>query len=483
MAVTTSTVPSGTSSGTPPTRRSRSPWAVFAITSIGTIITTLDLSIVNVAFYDIGKDFSNARAATLSWVVTAYNIGFGSLLIIGGRTADRLGRKRIFLIGTAGFVASSILCGVAPNVQLLIAGRAMQGLAAAFLTPSTLGLLLPAFPPEKRTQIVSMWGGMGALGIAAGPTVGALLIDHLGWRAAFYVNVPVCSIALIGGWFILTETPRQVSAHRPDLLGALMITVSLASLALAISEGDRWGWGSVTTIAIFALALGLIPAFVQRCRRHREPIVNLALFGYRTFSLASASLLLFNVGFSAAILMNILFLRNIWHYSVLAAGLTTCWASITVAFTAGPAGRLANRIGFRPVLLLGATLYAAGTILLMVRVGTTPNRWAFVPSMFIMGVGIGCTFPVLGAASVSELPPLSYATGSAINTTARQVGGVVGVATLVAVLGDGKPVLSDFHHGWVLVLIAIAGSTLFSSRISVKPVARAAVAPAMADGH
>ena len=467
-----STAPPNASPPSP--RTSRSPWAVFAITSIGTIITTLDLSIVNVAFYDIGKDFSNARAATLSWVVTAYNIGFGALLIIGGRTADRLGRKRIFVMGTAGFVAASVLCGIAPNVQLLIAGRALQGIAAAFLTPSTLGLLLPAFPPEKRTQIVSLWGGMGALGVAAGPTVGALLIEHFGWRAAFYVNVPVCSIALIGGWFILTETPRQVSAHRPDFIGAAMITVSLASLALAISEGNRWGWGSVTTIAIFTLAAALIPAFIQRCRRHREPIVDLALFGYRTFSLASASLLLFNVGFSAAILMNILFLRNIWHYSVLAAGLTTCWASIMVALTAGQAGRLANRIGFRPVLLLGATLYSVGTILLMIRVGTTPDRWKFVPSMFIMGVGIGCTFPVLGAASVSELPPLSYATGSAINTTARQVGGVIGVATLVAVIGDGAPVLSDFHHGWVLVLLAIVTSTLFSSRIKVKPAARTA---------
>ena len=262
MAVTTpSAAPPNASPPSP--RPSRSPWAVFAITSIGTIITTLDLSIVNVAFYDIGKDFSNARAATLSWVVTAYNIGFGALLIIGGRTADRLGRKRIFLMGTAGFVAASVLCGIAPNVQLLIAGRALQGIAAAFLTPSTLGLLLPAFPPEKRTQIVSLWGGMGALGVAAGPTVGALLIEHFGWRAAFYVNVPVCSVALIGGWFILTETPRQVSAHRPDFLGAAMITVSLASLALAISEGDRWGWGSVTTIAIFALAAALIPAFTS----------------------------------------------------------------------------------------------------------------------------------------------------------------------------------------------------------------------------
>ena len=401
---------------------------MLAISSIDTIITTLDLSIVNVAFYDIGKDFSNARAATLSWVVTADNSGFGSLLIIGGRTADRLGRKRIFLIGTAGFVAASILCGVAPKVQLLITGRAMQGLAAAFLTPSTLGLLLPAFPPAKRTQIVSMWGGMGALGVAAGPTVGALLIDHLGWRAAFYVNVPVCSIALIGGWFIPTETPRQVSAHRPDLLGALMITVSLASRAPAISEGDRWGWGSVTSIAIFSLALGLIPAFIQRCRRHREPIVDLVLFGY-------------------------------FHRRTGGATCQPHWV---------PAGVVARSHAVR-----GRHDPAH------IRVGTTPNRWVFVPSMFITGLGIGCTFPVLGAASVSELPPLSYATGSSINTTARQVGGVVGVATLVAVLGNGKPVLSDFRHEWVLVLIAIAGATLFSSRISVK-LTRTAIA---ADAH
>ncbi len=442
----------------------RSPWAVFAITSIGTIITTLDLSIVNVAFFDIGRDFPNARAATLSWVVTAYNIGFGALLIIGGRTADRLGRKRIFLIGTTGFVGASMLCGIAPNVQTLIAGRALQGLAAAFLTPATLGLLLPAFPAERRTQIVALWGGMGALGVAAGPTLGALLIDQFGWRSAFYVNVPVCAIALVGGWFVLSESPRQVSTHRPDLLGASMITVALASLALAISEGARWGWLSLPTISMFIVAVALVPAFVTRCRRHREPIIDLALFAYRTFSLASTSLLLFNVGFSAAILVNILFLRNIWHYSVLAAGLTTCWASITVAITAGQAGRLAARIGFRPVLLLGAGLYLAGTILLMIRVRSVPNRWEFVPSMFISGVGIGCTFPVLGAASVSELPPSSYATGSAINTTARQVGGVVGVATLVAVLGD-KPTLSNFRHGWILVIVAVCASALFSSRI------------------
>ena len=449
------------------TPKVRSPWVVFAIAATGGYITTLDLSIVNVAFAEIAKTYSSASRADLSWIVTIYNIMFASLLIVGGRTADRWGRRNVFMWGAAVFGAGSVMCAVAPSLPLLIVGRGVQGLGGAFLTPATLGLLLGAFSPERRTQTVSLWGGVTALGVASGPTLGALLISQFGWRSAFWINVPVILIVIAAGRLLLVESPRERSVGRPDYLGAVMITIALAALALGISESERWGLGDVRTIGSIGFAVALVPAFIRRQARHPEPIVDLSLFRFRSFAVANVATMLFFVAFSAFVLNNVLFLRTVWGYSVLRAGLASCLSPLTVAVVSGFAGHLATKRGFRPLLLGGPVLFATGIAGERFLLDSSPNLGLWLVLAVFCGAGIGSTIPVLSSAAVSTLAPQRFAVGSAINSTFRQVGSVIGVAVLVAVQGrPGSPVaaLASYRRGWVLVMGAALASALSSFR-------------------
>ena len=430
---------------------------------------------MNVAFAEIAQSYSGASRAGVAWVITAYNILFASLLVAGGRTADRIGRKKVFIGGAIVFGVGSIMCAVAPSLQLLIAGRAVQGLGAAFLTPATLGLLLAAFPPERRTQVVSLFGGIGALGVASGPTLGALLISAGGWRAAFWLNIPIIVGVVVAGRRLLVESPRQISRHRPDYTGAVMVTVALATLALGISQSEHWGWADGRTLAALAVVAVVVPMFVARQRRHPEPVIDLTLFGQKPFAIANVSTLLFMIAFSAMALNNVLFLRTAWGYSVLEAGMASALAPVVVAIVSGPAGKLASRVGFRPLLVGGPLLFTAGIIADITLLSSTPDIGRWLAFGVLMGIGIGCTFPVLSSAAVSTLGAQRFAIGGAVNATARQVGAVLGVAILVAVQGSpgtAGDVLDSFRRGWWLV----AGAAVASALVSVLQPSRRTIA-------
>ncbi len=439
---------------------------VFAVTALGAFMASLDLSIVNVAFPALERSFSHASRPTLAWVITAYGIVFAALLVTAGRSADRLGRRRVFFTGILVFSAGSALCGLAPTVDLLIAGRVAQGAGAALLLPSSLGLLLEAFPAEKRSQTVALWGGVGALAVATGPSLGAALISAGGWRLAFYVNLPVAFVAWTVGRRVLVSDRPLTATGRPDYFGVLLISASLAGLVLAISEGPDWGWLNWRVVAAGALAVLLGLSFILRCARHAEPVLDLQLFRARSFSVANGAALVYSMGFFAMLLGNILFLTSVWHYSILKAGLAVTPGPIVVALVAGPAGKLATRVGFRPVIFTGSLLFASGLAWYATVIGTTPEyltRW--LPGTLIVGLGIGLTFPVLSAAAVSSLPPTRFAVGSAVNQTARQVGGAVGIATLVAILANPaspQAALPHFRHLWIFCCAMAAAAGVIS---------------------
>jgi MFS family permease len=342
--------------------------------------------------------------------------------------------------------------------------------------PATLGLLLAAFPSERRTQVVSLWGGVGALGVASGPTLGAGLIAAGGWRAAFWLNVPIIAAVIVASRSGLAESAPQRSVNRPDYLGAVMVTAALASLALGISQSEHWGWADGRTITALLFAALVVPAFVRRQARHPEPVVDLSLFQQRSFAVANAATLLFGVAFAAMFLNNVLFLRTVWRYSVLEAGLASCLAPITVALVSGPAGRLASRYGFRPLLVVGPLLFGAAVVADATLLSATPALGRWLAFGVLLGVGVGCTIPVLSSAAVSTLPPQRFGVGGAVNNTARQVGAVLGVAILVAVQGSpttSAEVLASFRKGWWLG----AGTAVASALISLlQP--RGASAPA-----
>ena len=214
---------------------------IFIVTALGAFMASLDLSIVNVAFPALEHSFSHDSRAALAWVITGYGIVFGSLLVTAGRTADRLGSRRVFFAGLGIFCLGSALCGVAPSVILLVLGRVVQGVGAAALLPSSLGLLLGAFPHERRSQVVALWGGVGALAVATGPSFGALLISAGGWRWVFFVNIPIGVAAWLIGRRVLSQPPAQAHRAAPDYLGVGLISAALAALVLAISEGPDLG--------------------------------------------------------------------------------------------------------------------------------------------------------------------------------------------------------------------------------------------------
>jgi EmrB/QacA subfamily drug resistance transporter len=474
------TQPSGKGPAQAPTEAAARRKVVFFVTALGAFMASLDLSIVNVAFPALEHTFSHDTRANLAWVITGYSIVFGSLLVIAGRTADRLGSRRVFFTGLVVFCVGSALCGIAPSVGLLVAGRLVQGCGAAALLPSSLGLLLGAFPHERRSQVVALWGGIGALAVATGPSLGALLITGFGWRSAFYVNLPVGVVAWFVGKRVLVESETDSTRSTPDYPGVVLVSGALALLVLAISQGPSWGWSSPWIILSFAGAILAGTLFLCRSAHHPEPVLDLTLFKARSFSVANAATLLYAMGFFAMLLGNILFLTSVWHYPILKAGLGVTPGPLVVALVSGPAGKMAGRFGFRRVLLVGFAVFASGLIWYAARVGLHPDYvGVWLPGTLVVGLGIGLTFPVLSAAAVSSLHHERFAVGSAVNQTSRQVGGALGVALLVVILGAPKSALqalTDFHHLWVYAAAMAVLSGLASSLLSPTG-ARKAVSP------
>ena len=462
---------------TPVTRRR----IVFAVTALGAFMASLDLSIVNVAFPALERSFPTDPRATLAWVITSYGIVFGSLLVIAGRTADRLGSRKVFFAGLGVFTVGSALCGRAPSVELLVAGRVIQGCGAAALLPASLSLLLAAFPTERRSQVVALWGGVGALAVATGPSLGAALITVGSWRAAFFVNVPIGVAAWIAGRRVLVKSHAGTPGAAPDYAGAVLIALSLSALVLGITEGPTWGWATAPVVGCFAGAVVVGAVFLWRSARHPEPVLDLTLFRARSFSVANAATFLYAMGFFAMLLGNILFLTSVWHYPILEAGLAVTPGPLVVAVVSGPAGRTASRVGFRKVLLAGFTVFFAGLVWFATRVGVHPDYLAtWLPGTLIIGRGIGLTFPVLGAAAVSSLHPNRFAVGSAVNQTARQIGGAFGIALLVVILGtphSPADALAHFHNLWWYAAGTAALSGLACTLISHKPRIAVEVAP------
>jgi MFS family permease len=301
---------------------------------------------------------------------------------------------------------------------------------------------------------------VGAVAAASGPPLGALIIQSAGWRWAFLVNPPIALVTWLAGRRILHET-RDETSRLPDAVGVILLTLSMGLLALGIVQGNDWGWSDPRIVAsLLGAALFFAPALV-RSARHPAPVLPLELFRVRSFSVANAGAVLFSAAFAAMLLAGVLFLNGVWHYSILRTGLAVTPGPIMAAICAPIAGRLADRFGHRVVLVPGALLFSAGMALLRLRIGLHPaylTEW--LPSALLTGCGVGLTLPTLGSAAAASLPSARFGAGSAVTSTARQFGFVLGVSVLVAVLGTPAPgqILAAFQHGWDFIASAAATS-------------------------
>jgi EmrB/QacA subfamily drug resistance transporter len=444
-------------------RRTPKPTTVLAVSSFGVFMAFVDATIVNIAFPDIAESFPETELSSLSWVLNAYNIVFAAFLVAAGRIADLIGRRRVFLAGLIVFTLASGLCAIAPSAAALTAFRVAQALGAALLVPSSLGLVLQAFPEDRRAHAVALLAAVGALAAGIGPSLGGLLVAAESWRLVFLVNLPVGVAAYVLSRRELVESREPGRRRMPDLPGALLVAVAIASLVLAIVKGDEWGWTSPGTLAALGVALVLGAVFAWRCTWHRSPIVDLSLLRSRTFTVANATTILAGAGFYGYTLVNVLFLVGVWQYSVLEAGLAITPGPFVAAAIAGPTSHLTERIGHRPILVAGGLFWGAAVYWFVLRVGLTPKyieEW--LPGMILLGIGAGTLFPNLSGAAVASAPGEAFATATGLNSVARQVGAALGVAAVIAIIGTPTPqeAASAFDNAWTFAAVCLAVSGL-----------------------
>ena len=413
------------------------------------------------AFDALRRSFQNTSAAQLSWVLNAYTVVYAAMLIPAGGLADAFGRRRIFQLGLAIFVSASLACGAAPTVGWLIAARVLQALGAALLTPASMSIVLAAFPSEKRAVVVSLWGAVGGLAAAVGPSLGSWVTDQVGWPWAFYINLPVGVWALWRSASNVQEAIKSTKRERVDIVGLLLLMLAVGSIALAIVESgeNQWSMQQITSVATGGLLVGV--AFVLWARSRSDALIDLSLFRHRTYRFVNAATLVFGTAFSMMFLGFFFFMIGVWHYSLPQAGLAVTPGPMLVMPTAIVTGRLASRMGHRRFLVGGSLLYACSSIWYFLVPGSEPNyllHW--LPGLMMSGIAVGLVLPSLSAAAVGHLPIAHYAVGSAINQATRQIGSVMGVALTVALLGHATLQRVDFNtlyllHGMLALLTGL----------------------------
>lgn len=440
-----------------------SPRAVLVIVCAGVLLASLDLFIVNLALPRIAADLRASNLGDLSWVLNGYAIVYASLLVFFGRLADRLRRDRAFLVGVAVFTGASAACAAASSVGMLVGFRLVQAAGAALLTPTSLGLVLASYEPERRHGAVRAWTAVGGMAAAVGPVVGGLLVGA-SWRWVFLVNVPIGVAALLVGWRRLPAVAGD-AVIRPGLSGVVLATGGVALLSFGLVNAPGWGWASVGTVAALAGAAVLIGFFVIHCRTSHSPLVDPALFRSRQFTGASLIAIVFSASFGVMLLSLALWEQGAWGWSALHAGLAIAPGPLmvpTVSFLV--AGRLIARYGPAAVISTGSLIFAGGIAWWALAVTTTPDYLTgLFGGMVMTGIGVGLTLPTLMATAAASLPPHAFATGSAVINMLRQTGLALGVAVLVAILGTsaghGIAQLTAFQHGWwVAAAFTVAGT-------------------------
>jgi EmrB/QacA subfamily drug resistance transporter len=445
--------------------RARQVTAVVGVLSLAVFMSSLDLFIVNLAFPYIGRQYPGTSLSSLSWVLNAYTIVFAAVLVPAGRWADRIGRRRVLIAGLAAFTLGSLLCGLAPGVAALIAARIIQAIGAGLMVPASLSLLLAAVPAQARPQALGTWSALGALGAALGPVIGGSLVQ-ISWRWVFWVNLPVGVAAILLAVRLVPESKDDRALGRPDLLGAGLLAAAVGLVALALVKAPDWGWGSARFVGVLLASLACGAAVVARSRRHHSPVIELELLRSRTFSGAFAASILYYAGFGAFVLNSVEFLTGVWHYSAVVAGLAIAPGPLMVLpFARFVAPRAAAWLGGPGrVAVIGCVVNAGGQLLWYTQIQAQPAYLThLLPAQLLGGAGVGLTIPSLLAAGSASLTPARFGSGSGILNTGRQIGTVLGVAGLVAILArvsQTDPVAS-YRHGLLLIIgfFVAAGAT------------------------
>ena len=417
--------------------RTTNPWLVLLVLTTGFFMIMLDTTIVNVAIPAMSTGL-NTTFDQILWVLNAYVLVYAVLLITAGRLGDLYGQRSLFAVGLAIFTVASALCGLAQNAGELIAARILQGVGGALLTPQTLAILTSIFPPERRGAAFGIWGGVAGLATLAGPTLGGAIITYIDWRWIFYINVPVGIAALVATFLVIPDL-RPGRQHGWDLVGIVLATAGLFAIVFGLIEGQRYNWGQiesypVTIPEVIGAGVVLVVLFLIWERFQKEPLLPLSLFANRNFAVANWIAAAISFGMLSMFLPFTIYLQSARGFSALVAGLTLAPMSLTSMFTAPFAGRFADKVGGKYILLTGIVLFTIGMGSLAWVAGPDSTWINFLVPAIIAGAGIGMTFAPMTTVAMRNIEPRVAGSASAVLNTIRQLGAVIGSAVIGALL-------------------------------------------------
>ena len=433
-------------------------WWTLGAVAVGLFMIMLDNTVVNVAVPSIQRDLG-VGLSELQWIVTGYALSFAALMLTGGKLADMLGRRRIFVIGIVIFTIASLFCGLAESGQSLIAWRIVQGVGAALMNPATLAIISATFPPRQRGMAIGIWAGVSARALAIGPLVGGLLTEHLSWSWVFFVNVPVGVLGVAASYLLIDESRDMSEEQRLDLAGLVTSGLGLFALTYGLIEANTYGWSSARIVGSFVAAAVLLGSFVILELRQRVPMLDLTLFRNGTFAGANVVILMVGLAMFGVFFFVSLYMQNILGFSAVQAGAAFLPMTVLIILVAPIAGKLSDRIGSRWLMTGGMTLLGI-QLLYYSTLGVNANFWDLLPALLIGGVGMSLTMTPSAAAIIGSVPTDKAGVGSAVMNSMRQVGGSIGVALIGAIIaakvGDQRSP-GAFVDGFSTALVVASG--------------------------
>jgi EmrB/QacA subfamily drug resistance transporter len=453
-------------------------WWTLGAVSVGLFMIMLDNTVVNVALPSMRSSL-HMSLSELEWVVAGYALTFAAFMLIGGKLADFVGRRLVFMIGLAVFTGASLACGLAPNGGFLIGARIVQGLGGALMNPATLSIIAATFAPRERGRAIGIWAGVSAMALAIGPLVGGLLTQHVNWNWIFFINVPVGLLGLLAIPLFIDESRDTTADQRLDLPGLVTSALGLFSLTYAFIEANSNGWGSARIIGAFVVAAASLVAFVLLERHQRAPMLDLSLFRNRTFGGANTAMLFVGLAMFGTFFYVSLYMQNVLKYSPVQAGASFLPMTILIILIAPRAGALTDRVGSRWLVGIGMTLLAA-MLFYYTTLGANETFWALLPGLLLGGIGMGMTMTPVTAAAMSAVSVDKAGVGSAVLNSARQVGGSLGIAVMGAIVAASSDYLTGFHDALrVGAILCLAGAAV--AVLAIRKIEHPRQAPAAAE--
>jgi EmrB/QacA subfamily drug resistance transporter len=450
-------------------------WWTLGAVSFGLFMIMLDNTIVNVALPSIQRDL-NIGISELEWVFNGYALTFGVLMLTGGKLADLLGRRRIFITGLIIFTIASLFCGLAASAGMLIGARVLQGVGSALMNPATLSIITATFPPRQRGMAIGIWAGVSAMALAIGPLVGGLITEHWSWNWIFFINVPIGVIAIIVARLVIDESRDTSAEQRLDLPGLLSSAIALFALTYGLIEANTYGWTSPRILGLFAVAAIGFVVFVLLELHQRAPMLDLKLFKNGTFAGANSVMLLVGLAMFGVFFYNSLFIQNIVGYSAVQTGASFLPMTVLIILVAPVAGKLSDRVGSRWLMGAGMILLSI-SLLLFSRLDASSNFWDILPGLLVGGFGMAIVMTPTTAAAMGSVPIDKAGVGSAVLNSMRQVGGSLGIAVMGAIVAAsvsaplGTPESgAQFVTGYQHALEVAAGIALVGAVLSVATV-------------